>query len=312
MTAPVAVSLIVGIGGQDGRYLTQLLQARGSRVVGLDRAAVDVRDRSGVARLLAELEPAEVYYLAGVFGSSEAPAGDAYADFRRCSEVHVDGWLNFLDAAHAGNRGIRLFYASSSRVFGSPAASPQDELTPHAPRCMYGITKSAGMQLGKWYRSRGVHCSSGILYNHESPLRPPSFVSRKIVAAAVDIKLGTKQTLTVGNLSAAVDWGSAQDCVDAMARILALEQADDFVIATGELHTVQQLAEAAFAAVGLPWQPHVVEDRSLLNTAPAGPPLVGDSTRLRDATGWQPRISFHDMIREMVKAELRSRHSQPA
>lgn len=317
------LSLVVGSEGQDGHYLTELLRARGDRVVGIARKpapgarpgsvrTLELRERSSVAALLEELEPAEIYYLAGVFGSSESAAADVAADFRRSSEIHVGGWLNFLDAVRERRSGARLFYASSSRVFGNPASTPQDESTPHAPNCVYGITKSAGMRLGALYRGLGVHCSSGILYNHESPRRPASFVSRKIVQAAVDIKLGAKRKLVLGNLSAAVDWGAAQDYVDAMARILQLEQPGDFVIASGELHTVGQLAATAFAAAELPWEPHVVEDPSLIKVPPAARALVGNNARLKHATGWRPRLGFTEMVRQMVSAELRSRQKAPA
>jgi len=306
------VCLIVGSEGQDGYYLSALLRARGDQVVGIGRASLDVCDRPRIMQLFQELNPNEIYYVAGVFGSSESAAEDPYRDFQRCYEAHIDGWLNFLDAARARQSGARLFYAASSRVFGNPAATPQNESTPHAPLCMYGVTKSAGMQLGRFYRARGVHCSSGILYNHESPRRPASFVSRKIVQAAVDIKLGAKRKLTVGNLSAAVDWGAAQDYVEAMARIVAAAQPDDFIIASGKLHTVEQFVAAAFSAAGLAWQPHVVEDRSLINTAQLGQALIGDNSRLRKATGWRPRFAFGDMVRHMVDAELQSRQAAPA
>jgi len=306
------LSLIVGSEGQDGHYLSELLRSRGDRVVGIARGGLDLGERSRIGELLTELRPSEIYYLAGVFGSSESAAEDPVSEFQRSSEVHVHGWLNFLGAVHQQKSGARLFYASSSRVFGNPPATPQNELTPHAPLCIYGITKSAGMQLARFYRSRGVHCSSGILYNHESPRRPASFVSRKIVQAAVDIKLGAKRPLTVGSLSAAVDWGAAQDYVDAMARILQLPQADDFVIASGTLHTVRQFVEAAFAALDLAWEPHVVEDRTLLTVPPRAQALVGDSTRLREATGWRPKTGFAEMVRGMVNAELLARQPAPA
>jgi GDPmannose 4,6-dehydratase len=317
------VSLVVGSEGQDGHYLTELLRGRGDRVVGIARKPVagaraasvrtlDLRERSSVAALIDELEPAEIYYLAGVFGSSESAAADLLADFQRSSEIHAGGWLNFLDAVRERRSGARLFYASSSRVFGNPPATPQNESTPHAPNCVYGITKSAGMRLGALYRGLGVHCSSGILYNHESPRRPASFVSRKIVQAAVDIKLGAKRKLVLGNLSAAVDWGAAQDYVDAMARIVQLEQPGDFIIASGELHTVGQLAATAFAAAELPWEPHVVEDRSLIKVPPAAQALVGDNARLKQATGWRARLGFTEMVRQMVSAELQSRQKAPA
>lgn len=311
MSARTRRSIVVGSGGQDGHYLCERLRSRGDDLTPVARDTLDVRERAAVARLLSDAQADEVYYLAGVFGSSESPAESAYRDYQRCHEVHVLGWLNFLEEVAAARSATRLFYASSSRVFGNPAESPQTELTPHAPRCMYGITKSAGMQLGRFYRERGVHCSSGILYNHESPRRPSHFVSRKIVRAAVDIKLGAGHGLTLGNLSAAVDWGAAQDYAEAMMLIAGLEKPADFVIATGERHTVKQFVEAAFSAVGVPWAQHVSEDRSLITVPPAERPLVGDYSRLREAAGWRPRTSFADMVRNMVQAELASRQRTP-
>jgi len=307
------VSLVIGSEGQDGFYLSGLLRSRGDQVVGIGRGGIDLRDRDHVDDLLRDLRPAEIYYLAGVFGSAESAAADPHQDFRRCGEVHVDGWLNFLDVTARRGSGARLFYAASSRVFGRPPHTPQNEMTPHAPLCMYGITKSAGMRLGDFYRGRGVHCSSGILYNHESPRRPANFVSQKIVKAAVEIKLGGRQPLRLGNLSAAVDWGAAEDYVEAMVRILESEQAGDFLVASGEPRTVSQFADTAFSALGLPWRDHVIEDRTLLGAAsPPGFALVGDSDKLRRATGWRPRTSFEEMVRLMVQAEMQLRQTAPA
>ena len=311
------VSLVVGSGGQDGYYLTELLRARGDHVVGITRtactssrrgalAAVDILAREQVARLLAEIRPAEVYYLAASHHSAEAAAKDPYETFRRANDVHVGGLLNFLDGMERHAKAARLFFAASSHVFGQAATSPQSELTPLAPICAYGVTKTAGIGLCRFYRiSRGVFASAGILYNHESPRRTASFVSRKIVQAAVDIQLGAKRVLTLGDLSAQVDWGAAEDYVEAMTRILKLEEPGDYVVASGLLHTVREFVEAAFSALSMAWQPHVVEDGSLLkNVRPA---LVGDATRLRETTGWRPTLDFTEMVRRMVGAEMKTR-----
>src|SRR5258707_1276692 len=292
------ISLVVGSGGQDGHYLCELLLREGRHVVGIGRRSssssrygrrgpVDIRSRDQVGALVGELLPDEIYYLAWVFNSSQDPHKEPLESFDRSHAVHVTGWLNFLDAVERYKPGARLFYAASSRVFGDPPESPQTERTPLAPVCIYGMTKACGLQLARFYRrTRGLACSVGILYNHESPRRPPGFVSRKIVQAAVDIKLGAKRVLKLGRLSATVDWGAVQDYVDAMARILQLERADDFIIASGKPHTVREFAELAFSAAGLPWEPHVAEDSSLIGAAPAALPLVGDASRLRAATGW--------------------------
>jgi GDPmannose 4,6-dehydratase len=310
-------AVVIGSGGQDGHYLCELLRARGDHVIGIARdsctsslhgalPALDILERAAVARLLAEHRPAEIYYLAASHGAAEAAAGDAHAQFRRASEVHVDGLLNFLDGAERHCRDARLFYAASSHMFGIAQAPRQDENTPLAPICAYGITKAAGAGLCRFYRARGLHCSVGILYNHESPRRPPPFVSRKIARAAAEIKLGASRKLVLGSLSAAVDWGAAEDYVDAMARIVRLDTPADYVVASGRLRTVGEFVEAAFAAAGLPWQPHVQEDPSVLKGTPR-PPLCGDATRLREATGWQPATGFAEMVQRMVAAELQSR-----
>lgn len=315
------VSLVVGGDGQDGHYLREMLIGKGNHVVGVGRRGctssrdgkrgpVDILSREQVAALLTELRPDEIYYLAGVFKSSEDPNEAPHEAFGRSHAVHVAGWLNFLDGVERHNPGTRLFYAASSRVFGDPSESPQTERTPLAPVCIYGMTKACGLQLARFYRrSRGLFCSAGILYNHESPRRPRGFVSRKIVQAAVDIKLGAKRVLNLGNLSATVDWGAVQDYVDAIARILQLERADDFIIASGKPHTVRQFAEQAFSAAGLQWEPYVAEDPSLIGAAPAALPLVGDNTRLRAATGWEPSMDFAEMIRRLVAEEFRSRQA---
>jgi GDPmannose 4,6-dehydratase len=316
MAAAPKVSLVVGSAGQDGHYLSALLRARGDEVIGLARTscessqagplgAVDITEREQVARLLLRHRPAEVYYLAAAHGAAEAARDDDYGTFERCEAVHVRGWLHFLDAVARQGAACRLFYAASSLVFGDPTHSPQTERTPLAPVCFYGVTKATGIGLARRYRREAsVFCSAGILYNHESPRRPLPFVSRKLARAAAEVKLGRRERVTVGSLAAIVDWGAAEDYVEAMTRILALERAEDFVIASGTPHTVRDFAETAFAAVGLPWERHVTEDRAIVKSAQRSVPLIGDATRLREATGWQPMLSFQEMVRRMVEAEL--------
>lgn len=311
--------MVVGSGGQDGHYLGELLRARGDEVLGITRShcvssrsgslgAVAIVDRAPVSELIEEHRPDEIYYLAAAHGAAESGVEDPHETFERCYALHVTGWLNFLDAVERQKLGTRLFYAASSHVFGEPAFSPQSELTPLAPVCAYGITKAAGIGLCRMYRrTSGIFCAAGILYNHESPRRRLPFVSRKIVQAAADIKLGIRRTLTLGSLSAAVDWGAAEDYADAMTRILRLDSPGDFVIASGQLHTVQQFVEAAFSAVDLAWERHVVEDSSILKGVQRPMPLLGDATRLRNATGWRPSLDFAQMVRRMVSAEVKTR-----
>lgn len=209
----------------------ELQRARGDHVIGISR--------------LRFVSSREIYYLCAYHGAAESGTPDPQLTYRRCHETHVAGWLNFLDGVDALRLDCRLCYAASSHVFGNPESAPQDERTPLAPVCLYGITKTAGVGLCHHYRrARGVRCAAGILFNHESPRRPLPFVSRTIASAAVDIKLGAKRTLTLGNLSAQVDWGAAEDYVAAMAGIPQLEESADFVIASGVLHTVRDFVAA--------------------------------------------------------------------
>jgi GDPmannose 4,6-dehydratase len=313
------VSMVVGSGGQDGHYLSELLRARGDEVLGITRSrcvssrsgslgAMAIVNRAQVSELIAAHRPDEIYYLAAAHGAAESDVEDPHATFESCHALHVTGWLNFLDAVERQKLATRLFYAASSHVFGEPATSPQSELTPLAPVCAYGITKAAGIGLCRMYRrTSAIFCAAGILYNHESPRRKLPFVSRKIVQAAADIKLGIRRTLTLGNLSAAVDWGAAEDYTDAMTRILRLDSPRDFVIASGQLHTVKQFVEAAFSAVDLAWEEHVVQDGSILKGVQRPVPLLGDAGCLRNATGWRPSLDFAEMVRRMVSAELKTR-----
>jgi len=315
------VSFVVGSKGQDGYYLSKLLRGCGYHVIGISRtdtvssqvgllSAVDICDRGQVAYALREFKPDEIYYLAAYHHSSESEKLDPYETFHRSNDVHVLGLLNFLDGMERHRSVARLFYATSSHIFGNPASSPQTELTPLSPVCVYGITKAAGVELCRFYRKeRRIYCSVGILYNHESPRRPAQFVSRKIVRMAVDIKLGKQSKLELGNLAAAVDWGAAEDYVCGMHKILQLDHPAEFVIASGKLHTIQQFVEVAFSALGLPWEPYVLVDTSLLSKVGPTQPLLGDHTELRKATSWQPAIGFEEMVRCMVNAELNSRQA---
>jgi GDPmannose 4,6-dehydratase len=202
----------------------------------------------------------------------------------------------------------RLFFASSSLVFGYPDETPQNEDTPLRPICAYGATKLAGMNICDIYRrEHGMFCSSGILFNHESPYRPAQFVTKKIVSAAVNVHLGLQDELKVGSLVAQADWGSAGDYVRAMRAILSLPEPDDFVVATGKPRSVRDFARAAFGALGMEYEKYVREDPSLLQRTVRKVPLVGDASKLTAATGWSPQTGFEEMVREMVQHELASR-----
>ena len=224
----------------------------------------------------------------------------------RSFEINTLALNNFLDSIAAISGHTRLFYAASSRVFGDPPTNVQDEDTPLNPVDPYGISKTAGVHLCRYYRAqRKLFCSAGILYNHESPRRAGAFVSQKVVRAAVRISRQSQDKLVVGNLDALVDWGYAPDYVDAMWRILQLPEPDDFVIASGALHSVRELVQSAFEAVGLDWTAHVQVDPDVTRRQ-YGCALQGNSSKLESRTGWRPSMTFHDMIRTMVRAELQN------
>jgi GDPmannose 4,6-dehydratase len=304
-------AIVVGHNGQDGALLADQLRARGYDVTGIGRSGpISILDREQVAGLVRSLRPAHVYYLAAHHGSSEGARGDVFATLESAFRVHVMGLMQFLDAIARGSPATRLFYAASAHVFGDPATVPQNEATPFAPICTYGITKAAGAGLCRMYRrDHGVFCSVGILFNHESPRRAPSFASRKITRAVAAIKDGTSDSLVLGNLSAQVDWGDAEDYVDAMQRILNHSVADDFVVSSGDLHTLREFVEIAFATAGLDSSKYVREDPTLLRNATPRRQLFGDSAKLTAATGWRPRTPFVQLVHKMVKADLAASHS---
>lgn len=307
-------ALIVGLRGQDSTLLYDRLAASGYDVAaagatgsrrgsGKTFGTLDVREHAQVRRWTAGFKPDEVYYLAAHHHASEGGAEDGPEAFGKAFEVNVLGLVHFLSELRSSGKGSRLFYASSSRVFGAPAAKLVDESAPLKPIDHYGVTKAAGMLACRAHRERyGVYASTGILFNHESELRAPSFVSRKLAKAAAAAKGGAKRKVVVGDLSARADWGSARDFVEAMQGILALPEPDDFVVATGKLHSVQDLARAAFAEAGLDWRQHVAEDPKLLK----GPRIAvaGDASKLERLTGWKPKTSFEELVRGMVRAEL--------
>ena len=309
-------AIVVGAKGQDGRILSESLEADGVVVAGLardslkltgqpDEPPVDILDGVAVDELIRRFAPDEVYYLAAHHGSSEADRGtNAVELMRRSYDVHVGGYQNFLDAGARYDPAVRFFYAASSHVFGWPDTMPQSEDTPFDPQCAYGITKAAGVFLGRSYRrTHRTHAASGILYTHESVFRAPGFASRRIVDAVAAIAVGRAEKLTIGDPHAIADWGYAGDTVLAMRLIVGLEAPGDYIVATGQAHTVRDFVAEAFSAAGIDnWEPRVQVDPALI----AGPPrhLVGDSARLRRATGWAPSMEFSAMVRMLVEYRL--------
>ena len=292
-------ALVIGSRGQDGVLLTSLLVDRGWEVSGLVRGDLDLCHFPSVKEVLSSGYD-HVYYLAAYHQSSQDSALACERElYEKSTQVHVEGLLNFLDAIRSVAPTTRVFYAASSLVFGSPEQELQDEDTPLNPLCIYGITKSNGIQLCRYFREKhGIFASAGILFNHESPLRQRKFVIPKIIHGAIAISRGSTQKLQLGDLSARVDWGYASDYVDAMHRILCLDCPDDFVVASGETHSVQDVVETVFAALGLNWTQHIVETPSLLTRQRTV--LRGDSSKLRQRTGWEPTVDFSTMILRLL------------
>jgi GDPmannose 4,6-dehydratase len=305
-------AVIVGSNGQDGFFLKEELIARNYDVLGIDCGflesahcfsfdQVDILRYSEVEKVLVEYAPDEIYYLAAFHHSSQAAERmESPLLLQRSFGVHVAGLHHFLEAIRLKNPKTRLFYASSSLVFGNPAQAPQTEATPLSPKCIYGITKAAGMRLCMLYRNDySVFSTVGILYNHESHLRSDNFLSKKIINAGKRIRAGEEKELIVGDLSAETDWGYSPDFVNAMWRILQLETPDDFIISTGTSHKVLDWITIVFDNCGLDWKHFVKEDSSLLSRKKGN--LIGDYSKLNRETGWKPTTSFNEMVIKMLQ-----------
>jgi GDPmannose 4,6-dehydratase len=311
-------ALITGISGQDGSYLAELLLENDYEVFGMVRRSStdnlsriehllgnlevvqgDMLDHLSLVRLLQQVRPLEVYNLAAqsfVPTSWEQPVLTA--------EFNALGVTRLLEAIRLVDPRIRFYQASSSEMFGKVRETPQTERTPFHPRSPYGVSKTHAHYIAVNYReSYGLFASCGILFNHESPRRGREFVSRKIAEAAAGIKLGVTRELRLGNLEARRDWGYAKDYVRAMWLMLQQPRPDDFVVATGENHSVQELVELAFKRVDLDWRPYVRHDSSLIRPAEVDH-LIGDASKARERLGWRPTITFPELVAMMVDAEV--------
>ncbi len=291
-------AFITGAAGQDGSYLAELLRGKKYEVIAPGRAECDVTDAAAVGRALRAAAPDEVYHLAAV-----SHVGQAAQDPAAMLAVNFQGTVNLIHGLREDCPRARLFFASSSEVFGRPDQVPQNEETPFAPVTIYGESKARATLAIRQARADGLFAASGILYNHESPRRGEVFVTRKICRAVAAIKAGRQQDLSLGDTTARRDWGDARDYVLGMWLALQHPQPEDFVFATGELHSVQDVVEIAFATAQLDWRGHVRVDASLMR--PAEPArLVGDASKARRLLGWSPRASFRSLIEEMTRAEL--------
>jgi GDPmannose 4,6-dehydratase len=314
-------ALVTGIGGQDGSYLAELLLEKGYEVFGVTRTGsadgypnldairdeltlvkADFLDHGSLVDALRFCAPHEVYNLASV---SFVPA--SWEEPVLTAKYAAVGVTVILEAIRSIDPAIRFYQASSSEIFGEPIESPQRAETPPSPLTPYGVAKAYGHFITRSYRTRhGLHASSGILYNHESPRRPPKYVTRKVTQAAARISLGLELELSLGDLEARRDWGWAPDHVRAMWLMLQQEEPDDYVIATGKTHSVQDLVEAAFSHVGLDWREHVRSDTALKRGSAELHNLIGDASKARERLGWEATMTFEQIVKAMVEADLAS------
>lgn len=318
-------ALITGITGQDGSYLAELLLDKGYEVFGLVRRSSsvsrsridhltrpadadsgkhihllygDMNDGISLNRIVREVEPDEVYNLAGqshVRVSFEMPEHTA--------DIDAVGTLRLLEAIREARPGARFYQASSSELFGNTDISPQNEETPFRPRSPYAVSKLFAYWMTVNYREAyGTYALNGILFNHESPRRGETFVTRKITLGAARIKLGLQQKLTLGNLDARRDWGYARDYMEAAWLMLQQPEPDDYVVATGEAHSVRELLEEAFGHLDLDWQRYIETDAKYLRPSEVNS-VVGDASKARRVLGWKPRTTFRELVRMMVDAD---------
>jgi GDPmannose 4,6-dehydratase len=326
MTSPnTKTALVTGITGQDGSYLTEFLLTKGYRVHGIVRRAStfgteriddlyldphepesrlflhygDLTDGNGLAQVLNEVQPDEVYNLGAQSHVQVSFLNPVYT-----ADVDALGTLRLLEAVRHLDYPVRYYQASSSEMYGLAEEIPQTETTPFHPRSPYGVAKVYGFwQTVNYREAYGLHASNGILFNHESPRRGETFVTRKITRAATRIKLGLQDHLFLGNLDAERDWGFAGDYVEAMWLMLQQDSPDDYVVATGERHSVREMVEATFGLLDLDWEQHVRIDERYLRPAEVDV-LQGDAGKARTRLGWKPKVSFEELVKMMVISDM--------
>lgn len=315
-------ALITGITGQDGSYLAELLLAEGYEVHGIVRRvamedpmhrllrilhlkdnlhlhAASLESLPSIYRVFRAVEPNECYHLA-----AQSFVTYSFEDEFSTLNTNINGTHHVLAALRDCVPDCRFYFAATSEMFGNVAQVPQSESTPFSPRSAYGISKVAGFHLTRNYREAyGIKAASGILYNHESPRRGFEFVTRKITSHAARIKLGLAKEIRLGNLEARRDWGHAREYVRAMWLMLQQDEPEDYVIATGEQHTVREFAEAAFSHLGLDYRKHVLVDPQFFRPADVET-LLGDATKAKRRLGWSCHVTFKELVQEMVEADL--------
>jgi GDPmannose 4,6-dehydratase len=311
-------ALITGITGQDGSYLAELLLSKGYKVYGLRRRTStpsmeniqhiqdeidfiegDLLDQGSLHQAINTSNPDEVYNLA-----AQSFVGTSWDQPSLTGQITAIGVTNILDAVRLNKPDARFYQASSSEMFGKVLQTPQTEATPFYPRSPYGVAKVYGHMITVNYReSYNMYACSGILFNHESPRRGIEFVTRKVTDAVAKIKLGLQRELRLGNLDAKRDWGFAGDYVEAMWLMLQQDNPEDFVISTGETHTILELVDIAFSHVGLNWRDYVVIDPKFIRPAEVDL-LLGDCTKAREILGWKLKVGFEQMVKMMVENDL--------
>lgn len=320
------VAVITGITGQDGSYLAEHLLGLGYRVIGftraIERAKFDLpahlvdsvtlaqwspADQGAIKSLIEHFNPSEIYNLAGYTTGS-----GMFDDPVAMGDINGQTVVRILEAIRAVNPSIRFCQASSREIFGAAQQSPQNENTPMLPRSPYGAAKLYADSMVRIYREHySLYTVSAILFNHESPRRGLSFITRKITHAAARIKLGLDNHIKLGNLNAVRDWGSASDYVRAMWLMLQQDKPEDFVISTGISHSVRDVCEVAFGYLGLDYRDYVVEASDYFRPMEANP-LIGDSLKASSRLGWFPAMSFEDVIVQMVRSDVESLHKYSA
>jgi GDPmannose 4,6-dehydratase len=303
-------AIIVGASGQDGKLLFELLASSGYSIVGIDRnkittnnliwkTKINISDKNQVFFLIKKIKPDEIYYLAAWHFSSQDKRTDVYEELRQSYEINVLAFLNFLEGIRLFSLKTKIFYAGSSLLFGNAKTKIQNENTPFNPNGAYGLSKASGVSLCHLYREKyKVFAAVGIMYNHESQYRTDNFLSMKIIRGAQNIAAGKQKELIIGNLKATVDWGYAPDYARAMNSILNLKTADDFVIATGQAHTVLDFVKITFKNFGLDFKKYVKEDKAIITEKRTI--LIGDAKKLKTATGWTPSVTFSEMIKKII------------
>lgn len=312
--------IVVGHEGQDGRLLIQSLLKHQTQIIGIGRKntfhydikksdqPIDITKIKDVYNLIKAYKPTHIYYLAAYHNSSEYKKiiriNKAYENSYR---INVLGLVNFLSAIADLSPNSRLFYASSSLIYSGLFGPIQNEATPRDPIGFYGITKTQGMQLCSEFRNEyGVYASTGILYNHESHLRKNNFLSSKIISSAIRISKGSSEKIIVGNLNTSIDWGYAKDFINAFQKILTLETPDDYIIATGEAHTVQEFIDIVLDYFSIQKNKYLIEDTSILIRNI--PKKIGDARKLKRETNWQPSMNFDQFVLQLIKDHLSVRN----